>query len=127
MPAPTRLVADGSCLKIWWDDQVTTEVSWLELRRSCPCATCRVANSAPRPASDRKPSEGKTIGSFQSGGLPVLSLAEAQPLRAVGLIPAGNYACGIHFSDGHNTGIYNWDLLRRLGSPVGNPSEPPTQ
>jgi len=25
--------------------------------------------------------------------------------------PVGNYAVKLHFSDGHNTGIYTWELL----------------
>jgi DUF971 family protein len=31
------------------------------------------------------------------------------------LEPVGNYAVQPHFSDGHNTGIYSWDYLYRLG------------
>ncbi len=31
------------------------------------------------------------------------------------LDPVGNYAIQIHFSDGHNTGIYSWDYLNELG------------
>ena len=27
----------------------------------------------------------------------------------------GNYAVALHFSDGHNSGIYSWDLLYHLG------------
>jgi DUF971 family protein len=27
----------------------------------------------------------------------------------------GNYAIAIHFDDGHNTGIYSWDTLYKLG------------
>lgn len=27
----------------------------------------------------------------------------------------GAYAVRLHFSDGHNTGLYTWPLLRRLG------------
>ena len=30
--------------------------------------------------------------------------------------PVGNYAISLTFSDGHNTGIYSWDLLYKLGS-----------
>jgi DUF971 family protein len=30
--------------------------------------------------------------------------------------PVGNYAIAPQFSDGHNTGIYTWDLLYQLGS-----------
>lgn len=29
--------------------------------------------------------------------------------------PVGNYAILIRFTDGHDTGIYSWDLLYRLG------------
>jgi DUF971 family protein len=29
--------------------------------------------------------------------------------------PIGNYAYAIQFSDGHDTGIYTFELLRRLG------------
>jgi DUF971 family protein len=32
------------------------------------------------------------------------------------LVPMGNYAIAIHFSDGHTTGIYSWSYLSRLGS-----------
>ncbi len=27
----------------------------------------------------------------------------------------GNYAICLHFDDGHNTGIYSWEVLYRLG------------
>mgnify|MGYP001553875786 CR=1 FL=1 len=29
--------------------------------------------------------------------------------------PVGNYAVRLTFSDGHNTGIFSWSYLRRLG------------
>lgn len=29
--------------------------------------------------------------------------------------PIGSYAVALHFDDGHNTGIYSWDLLYHLG------------
>src|SRR5690625_5990812 len=35
--------------------------------------------------------------------------------RAVGvdsIEPVGQYAVQLHFDDGHNTGVYSWDLLR---------------
>ena len=38
--------------------------------------------------------------------------------RLVGIteiIPVGNYAVQIRFSDGHDTGIFSWDYLRELG------------
>lgn len=30
--------------------------------------------------------------------------------------PVGGYAVRLVFSDGHNTGIYSWDVLHELGS-----------
>ncbi|HTH41408.1 MAG TPA: DUF971 domain-containing protein [Rhodocyclaceae bacterium] len=30
--------------------------------------------------------------------------------------PVGNYAVKISFSDGHNSGLYSWDVLHTLGS-----------
>lgn len=38
--------------------------------------------------------------------------------RNVGIVevqPVGNYAVKLVFSDGHDTGIYSWDILYRLG------------
>jgi len=31
------------------------------------------------------------------------------------IAPVGNYAIQLYFSDGHNTGLYSWDLLYRFG------------
>ena len=30
--------------------------------------------------------------------------------------PVGNYAVRLRFDDGHDTGLYSWDVLRSLGS-----------
>jgi DUF971 family protein len=37
-------------------------------------------------------------------------------VQLVALEPVGNYAVQPHFSDGHDSGIYSWDLLYQLGS-----------
>ena len=31
------------------------------------------------------------------------------------LSPSGNYALKIHFDDGHDSGLFTWDYLHRLG------------
>ncbi len=36
------------------------------------------------------------------------------------LEPVGNYALRISFDDGHDTGIYSWDYLYRLGMNLEN-------
>ena len=80
------------------------EVPIGELRSVCPCATCREKRAQP-------PEPAK-------GLLPVLSLAEARPLAILGMKPVGNYAYSIAFSDGHDTGIFTLEFLRKLGSEV---------
>jgi DUF971 family protein len=105
---PTKLeLAGDDRLRIEWNDGVTREYGFSELRKCCPCATCREHRKAP---------------AEQGGLLPVLSAAEAQPLRILGMEPVGNYAYSINFSDGHDTGIFQFELLRELGS-VLPPSE----
>jgi DUF971 family protein len=36
-------------------------------------------------------------------------------VNIVSLEPVGNYAVKLVFDDGHDTGLYSWDLLYRLG------------
>jgi DUF971 family protein len=97
---PTKLaVTDGNRLVIDWSDGERREYIFAELRDRCPCATCREKRAAPAP---------KTL-------LPVLQLQEAQPLSIKGMTPVGHYAYSIEFSDGHDTGIYTFELLRELG------------
>lgn len=47
-------------------------------------------------------------------GQEILQL-DKQHVNVVGIEPIGNYAIQPSFSDGHNTGIYSWDYLYRLG------------
>ena len=39
-----------------------------------------------------------------------------QDVSIASLVPMGNYAIAIHFSDGHSTGIYSWNYLLHLGT-----------
>jgi DUF971 family protein len=101
---PKRLdIRDGKTLVIEWNDGQKREIAFGPLRSACPCATCREKRA--------KPPE-------PSGGLNVLSMAEARPLTVLGMRPVGNYAYSIAFSDGHDTGIYTLELLRSMGSEV---------
>lgn len=90
-------------LFIEWSDGQKHEITFSQLRRSCPCATCREQRAKPPQPT---------------GGLQVLSLAEARPLKILGMKPVGNYAYSIAFSDDHDTGIFTLPFLRELGTPV---------
>ena len=40
----------------------------------------------------------------------------AKPMSPIGAIePVGNYAIRISFSDGHDTGLFSWDILHDYG------------
>lgn len=101
---PTQLsLTPDQHLQIQWSDGRRDSIAVGQLRHHCPCATCREKRAAPPPAMSL---------------LPVLSAAEAQPLRLLGMKPVGNYAYAIQFSDGHDTGIYTFEVLRELGKAV---------
>ncbi len=101
-PADIQRIDDDH-IEIAWSDGSRRRYSIEELRGACPCASCREKLNAPPPPSDT---------------LPVLSAAEAQPMRINGMTPVGTYAYTIEFSDGHDTGIFSYDLLRSLGNDV---------
>jgi DUF971 family protein len=101
-PTALKLDDDGRLL-ITWSDGMVKSYRVRELRDACPCATCREKRNAP--AADPL-------------ALPLLSKVELEPLRIQGMKPVGNYAYSIAFSDGHDTGIFTFQLLRELGSEV---------
>jgi DUF971 family protein len=47
-------------------------------------------------------------------GQEVLVLGK-ENVRITGLVPVGNYAVRIVFDDGHDSGLYTWPYLLRLG------------
>jgi DUF971 family protein len=108
---PVHLALAGeNRLLIEWSDGRKRQYTFQELRENCPCATCREKRrQPPQPA----PAPGGLMG------LPVLSAAEARPLKILEMSPVGNYAYAINFSDGHNTGIFTLELLRELGTDAG--------
>lgn len=101
---PTKLeLAAPERLRITWSDGMVREYVVRDLRDKCPCATCREKRNGPPPPAT---------------ALPILSAAEAAPLRIAAMNPVGRYAYGIEFSDGHDTGIFTLESLRELGQEV---------
>lgn len=99
---PRSLKGDAGALSIEWSDGRVDRIPWANLRKQCPCATCRVERAEP----PRPPAL-----------FNILKPEEAAPLRATAMHPIGNYAYQIDFSDGHKTGIFSLELLRQLGQP----------
>ena len=98
------MTADGQGLVIEWLGGQRREYTFAELRAACPCATCRERRM-------ERVQEKPTL-------LPIVKLEELEPPRVVAMDPVGNYAYSIHFSDGHDTGIYSFELLLALGRQV---------
>ena len=89
-PEPVEIARqDAGHLRILWDDGHVSVYRFARLRSACPCAGC---GSRPRTP-------------------PGLMLAGAATPRAIETV--GNYAIHIEWSDGHSTGIYSHEWLRR--------------
>lgn len=89
-PSPERRV-----IQITWLDGHRSSYGYEYLRWQCPCAICRGEGGVP-------------------GMLENLEKLDAEQTELVDLGPVGNYAMNLAWRDGHNTGIYSWDYLRRL-------------
>ncbi|MCA9215449.1 MAG: DUF971 domain-containing protein [Planctomycetales bacterium] len=109
-PIDMKLLRDV-VLEITWSDNIQHQIPLEALRKSCPCASCRekrISEHTKKPSPD--------------DALQVLSLAETVPLRIESMQPVGNYAYSIRFSDGHDTGIFTLEFLRKLGDIVAGES-----
>jgi len=80
-------------LTVTFDDGVTASFAVTALRQACPCATCRGRSERGLPAWEARP------------GAATPSIVSAEFVGAWGL--------SVRWDDGHDTGIYAWDLLRR--------------
>jgi DUF971 family protein len=79
-------------LRLTWSDGHVLELGYDFLRGWCPCAGCQGHDA-----------------------LVLRHHPASTPVSAETIEPVGNYAISILWSDGHGTGIYRYDYLRRLG------------
>lgn len=102
--SPTELkLIDDTALLIEWNDGLRKRYPFSALRKACPCAACRHEKDAEASAPMK---------------LNVLSPVDLQPMKVQKMSLAGNYAYRITFSDGHNTGLFTFELLRELGDVI---------
>ena len=98
MHAPTNIQLIGHEVAIVWSDGAETYHAFENLRAASPSAETQ--------------GERDILGN-QYGG----DGAKRFPgVQVVGWERVGNYAIRFDFSDGHRTGLYSYDYLRRLGS-----------
>jgi len=103
-PAKVRVLkSEGTGVEIDWKDGHQSVWNFAWLRNACPCATC----NEEREHSGRKPGEPKPKPQT------LLMMYEA-PARPVEVTPVGRYALRFKWTDGHESGIYSWEYLRRV-------------
>lgn len=103
----TRVRVDktgGTGMEISWRDGHQSAYTFAFLRHACPCAVC----NEERKASGLAP--GVAAPSKDSGPF---VLYQAPP-RPVDVTPVGKYALRFKWNDGHESGIYSWEYLRRV-------------
>ncbi len=96
------LLTEGKGLEIDWADGHRSAWSFAWLREACPCATC----VEQRKIEGRRPGQPKPKPAQL---LPMYS-PPAKPSSAHGV---GRYAIEFAWTDGHRSGIYSWEYLRR--------------
>lgn len=95
-PVDVALSRSKGLLTIEWEDGGVSALPIAYLRGWCPCAGCQ-------------------------GHGTVVTFHEAPADTGLELMAeAGSYALHLRFSDGHDSGIYTWDWLRRIA-----PESPP--
>jgi DUF971 family protein len=99
-PTTIKLAGGNDTITIQWNDQHLSTYPYRYLRDKCPCATCTDVSRS----HDRPPQAPPT-------SFPILG---SKPLRPDRAELVGRYALQIYWSDGHSSGIYGFDYLRRL-------------
>lgn len=95
---PKTLQLIGNELAISWNDDAESFLPLELLRRACPCASCG--------------GEPDVLGNISRPGVTYTALSFG--LRRWDLV--GGYAVQPVWGDGHRTGIYSYQYLRRLAS-----------
>lgn len=103
-PAKVRIhKTEGTGVEIDWKDGHKSAWSFAWLRHGCPCAICH----------EEREQNGRKPGVPKPKPQSLLPMYEAPP-RPVEITPVGNYAVKFKWNDGHESGVYSWEYLRRV-------------
>ena len=107
MVTPVEIKRNGTeGLFVAWSDGTKSEIPSKVLRQNCPSAISRAERgdiSHEKPINTQKPTSLKIVEHTASEQL------ELQEIWGI-----GNYALGVRWGDGHDSGIYSFDLLYKL-------------
>ena len=96
------LLTEGKGLEIDWADGHRSAWSFAWLREACPCATC----------IDEREKEGRKAGQPKPKAANLLPMYTPPP-KPKSAQAVGRYALQFNWMDGHSSGIYSWEYLRR--------------
>ncbi len=104
---PTGITLDkrAGFLEITWNDGASCRYPLSELREACPCVECRGGHAFM--GREHDPDD-------------ILVLKPKRSYMMEKLDPIGNYAIQPTWDDGHHTGLYTWEYLRRLCPKIGD-------
>lgn len=94
---PKDIQLIGNELAVKWDDGGEDFISLEKLRRACPCAACK--------------GETDIMGNLHRGPEQPLT---AKAFELVKMVQVGGYAIQPVWADGHATGIYAFEYLKRV-------------
>ncbi len=100
---PTNIQQIGNELAIRWNDGTESYIDLQFLRRACPCAAC---GGEPDVLGNIIDSRGRGMNYSENS------------FHLTGFEIVGGYAVQPRWRDGHSTGIYSFQYLRRLAEPV---------
>ena len=95
-------ISKSKGIQIDWKDGHRSDYPLGYLRDECPCATCTGAHGT-EPQKTNYAAEPKNLFPMYTPALKMLSVE-----------PVGSYAIRMSWSDGHSTGIYSFDHLRKI-------------
>ena len=96
-------ISKSKGIQIDWTDGHHSAYGLVYLRQQCPCASCTGAHgTAPQIYQPEMPDPANPFQMFK----PSLKMNSAEAV--------GSYAIQINWSDGHNSGIYSFDHLRKI-------------
>ena len=104
-PASITLNKIEGTLEIAWDDGERSSYPLSHLREACPCVECRGGHG--RMGMAYAPDD-------------ILALKPQRSYKMTRLDAVGNYAVQPTWDDGHHTGIYTWEYLRKIAPPANS-------
>jgi DUF971 family protein len=99
-PKAIRASRSRAVLEINWEDGHQSVYPLRGLRAACPCAECRGGHAG--------------MSATGSPDMLELPMVESRSAELTGMERVGNYALQLTWKDGHNYGIYTWELLREM-------------